>query len=62
MIIIAISLEIIEIVTFVIGILKGIWIPFFVTMAVFIVCTFFIFSYWKYIGKRGMHNGNSKCE
>ena len=46
MIIIAISLEIVEIVTFVIGILKGIWIPFFVTMAVFIVCTFFIFSYW----------------
>lgn len=46
MIIIAIPLEIIEIVTFVIGILKGIWIPFFVTIAVFIVCTIFMFRYW----------------
>ncbi len=46
MLIIAIPLEIIEIVTFVIGILKGIWIPFFLTMAVLIVCTIFMFGYW----------------
>ena len=46
MIIIAIPLEIIEIVTFVIGILKGIWIPFFVTMAVLVVCTIFMLRYW----------------
>ena len=46
MLIIAIPLEIVEIVTFVIGILKGIWIPFFVTMAVFIVCTIFMFGHW----------------
>ncbi len=46
MLVIAIPLEIIEIVTFVIGILKGIWLPFFVTMAVLIVCTIFMFKYW----------------
>ena len=46
MLAIAIPLEIIEIVTLVIGVLKGIWLPFFVAMVVHIVCTIFIFDYW----------------
>ena len=46
MLIIAIPLEIIEIVTFMIGILKGIWLPFFVAMAVFVICTVIMFGYW----------------
>ena len=44
--IIAIPLETAGIVTFVIGILKGIWIPFFVTLAVHIICTIFLVNYW----------------
>lgn len=44
--IIAIPLEIAEIVTFVIGILKGIWIPFFVALAVLIICAVFLVDYW----------------
>ncbi len=46
MLIIAIPLEAAEIVTFVIGILKGIWLPFFVTSMVLIICTVFLFDYW----------------
>ena len=46
MLAIAIPLEIIEIVTLVIGVLKGIWLPFFVAMVVLIVCTIFMFDYW----------------
>ena len=46
MIAIAIPLEIAEIVTFVVGILKGIWIPFFVALAVLIVCAAFLVEYW----------------
>ncbi len=46
MVIILIPLETAEIVTFVIGILKGIWIPFFVAFAVFIICGSFMFDYW----------------
>lgn len=45
-VVIAIPLETVEIVTFVIGILKGIWIPFFVALAVVIICLFFMFDYW----------------
>ena len=46
MAIIAIPLETAEIVTFVIGILKGIWIPFFVSLAVLIICAVFMVDYW----------------
>lgn len=46
MVIIAIPLETAELVTFVIGILKGIWIPFFVSLAVLIICTVFMVDYW----------------
>ena len=46
MVIIAIPLETAEIVTFVIGILKGIWIPFFVSLAVLIICAVFMVDYW----------------
>jgi len=46
MVIIAIPLETAEIVTFVIGILKGIWVPFFVSLAVFIICAVFMVDYW----------------
>ena len=46
MLIIAIQLEIVEIVTFVIGILKGIWLPFFVAMAVIPICVAIMFGYW----------------
>ena len=46
MLIIAIPLEIVEIVTFVIGILKGIWLPFFVVMAVIPICVAIMFGYW----------------
>ena len=46
MLIIAIPLEIVEIVTFVIGILKGIWLPFFVAMAVIPICVAIMFGYW----------------
>ncbi len=46
MVMISIPLETVEIVTFVIGILKGIWIPFFVALAMFIICAFFLFDYW----------------
>lgn len=46
MAIIAIPLETAELVTFVIGILKGIWIPFFVSLAVLIICTVFMVDYW----------------
>ena len=46
MAIIAIPLETAEIVTFVIGILKGLWIPFFVSLAVLIICAVFMVDYW----------------
>lgn len=46
MLIIAIPLEIAEIVTFVIGILKGIWMPFFIALAVLIICMVFLVGYW----------------
>lgn len=46
MAIIAIPLETAEIVTFVIGILKGIWIPFFVSLAVLIIWAVFMVDYW----------------
>ncbi len=46
MLIIAIPLEIIEIVTFVIGIVKGIWMPFVVAMAVLAICTSIMFDHW----------------
>lgn len=42
----AIPIEITGIVTFMIGLLEGIWIPFFVTMAVYIICAVFLFEYW----------------
>ena len=46
MIIVGIPVEITGIVTFVIGILQGIWIPFFVTMAVDTICAVFLANYW----------------
>ena len=46
MIIVAIPLEIIEIVTFVIGIVKGVWIPFFVAVAVLAICASIILDHW----------------
>ena len=46
MIIVGIPVEITGIVTFVIGILQGIWIPFFVTMAVYTICAVFFTNYW----------------
>ena len=46
MLIIAIPLEIIEIVTFVIGIVKGIWIPFIVAVAVLAICASIILDHW----------------
>mgnify|MGYP003445957629 FL=1 len=46
MIIVGIPVEITGIVTFVIGILQGIWIPFFVTMAVCTICAVFFTNYW----------------
>ena len=46
MIIVGIPVEITEIVTFVIGILQGIWIPFFVTTAVYTICAVFLANYW----------------
>ena len=46
MIIVGIPVEITGIVTFVIGILQGIWIPFFVTMAVYTICAVFLANYW----------------
>ena len=45
-IIVGIPVEITGIVTFVIGILQGIWIPFFVTMAVNTICAVFLANYW----------------
>ena len=46
MIIVGIPVEITGIVTFVIGILQGIWLPFFVTMAVYTICAVFFTNYW----------------
>lgn len=46
MLIVGIPVEITGIVTFVIGILQGIWIPFFVTTAVYIICAVFLANYW----------------
>lgn len=46
MLIAGIPVEIIGIVTFVIGILQGIWIPFLVTLAVHIICAVFFAGYW----------------
>ena len=46
MLIVGIPVEIMGIVTFVIGILQGIWIPFFVTMVVYTICAVFLVSYW----------------
>ena len=46
MLIVAIPLEIIEIVTFVIGIVKGVWIPFFVAVAVLAICASIILDHW----------------
>lgn len=46
MLAIAIPLEAAEIVTFVIGILRGIWLPFFMALAVLIICTVFLVDYW----------------
>ena len=46
MLIVGIPVEITGIVTFVIGILKGIWIPFFVTTAVYTICAVFLANYW----------------
>lgn len=43
---IAIPLEIAEIVTFLIGILKGIWIPFFIAIGVLVIATVFLFDFW----------------
>lgn len=51
MVIIGAPLEAMEIATFVVGILKGIWIPFGVTMAVAVACVGVFYSYWyKRIG------------
>lgn len=46
MIAVVIPLEILEIVTFILGILKGIWIPFFVTLGVLIVVSIGMVNYW----------------
>ncbi|MCM1245823.1 MAG: MerR family transcriptional regulator [Roseburia sp.] len=46
MLMIAIPLEAAEIVTFVIGILKGIWLPFFIALTVLVICTVFLVDYW----------------
>ena len=46
MAIIAIPLETAEIITFMVGLLKGIWLPFFVTVAVTIISIVFLFNYW----------------
>ena len=46
MLIVGIPVEITGIVTFVIGILQGIWIPFFVTTAVYAICAVFLANYW----------------
>ena len=46
MLIVGIPVEITGIVTFVIGILQGIWIPFFVTTAVYTICAVFLANYW----------------
>lgn len=43
---IGLPLEIAEIVTFMIGILKGIWIPFAVTMVLMVILTSFVVDYW----------------
>lgn len=46
MLFVAIPIEIAEIVTFVIGVLKGIWMPFFIALAVLLICTAFLVEYW----------------
>lgn len=46
MAIIAIPLEITAIATFVFGILKGGWIPFFVALAAYAICNPFMLNYW----------------
>lgn len=46
MLAVAIPLEIAEIVTFILGILKGIWIPFLVTLGVLVIAIIFLFNYW----------------
>lgn len=46
MLIVGIPVEITGIVTFVIGILQVIWIPFFVTTAVYTICAVFLANYW----------------
>lgn len=46
MLIVGIPVEIIGITTLVIGILQGIWLPFFVTMAVYTICAVFSANYW----------------
>lgn len=46
MAIVSIPLEIAEIATFIIGIIKGVWLPFAVTMGLLLVCAWFMVSYW----------------
>lgn len=46
MLIIALPLETAEVVTFVIGILKGTWLPFFITLALTLVCTVLLLNQW----------------
>ncbi|MBR4983494.1 MAG: MerR family transcriptional regulator [Lachnospiraceae bacterium] len=46
MAIISIPLETAEIITFMVGVLKGIWLPFFITFAVTIITTVFLLNYW----------------
>ena len=46
MAIISIPLETAEIITFLVGGLKGIWLPFFITFAVTIITTVFLLNYW----------------
>lgn len=46
MIAIGAPLEAIEIAAFVIGIVKGIWFPFFIVMGCAVVCVYFLFNYW----------------
>lgn len=51
MILIGAPLEAAEIATLALGIIKGIWIPFGVTMVAAVVCVYFMFEYWhKRIG------------
>ena len=46
MLIVGIPVEIIGVVTLVIGIFQGIWIPFFLTVVMYTICAVFLANYW----------------